>query len=150
RNDGRNFGGGRDFNRGAGINGRGPEQVGFRNGYSPNGSRMNYAGADRGNGAQFRSGYTGQQGRGFSGGNGYRGGYSGQQAVNGQSYRSGYSAPQGSMGQSYRGGYNAYSAPQGRTYGGGNYGMQARGNYSAPASQMRTYGGGSFGGARPN
>jgi len=148
RNDGRNYGG-RDFNRGSGINGhnfysgsRGPEQVSYRNGYTANGARPNYGG-DRGNGAQFRSGYTGQQSHGFAGANTYRGGYSTPQTGISQPYRGGYSAQSGNA---YRGGYN-YSAPQSHSYAGGNYGMQARGNYSAPSSQMRSWGGGA---ARPN
>ena len=135
RYDGR---GGHDFNRGSGINGhyynsagRGPEQVGFRNGYTANGSRPNWGG-NRGNG-----GYNAQQGRGFGGfqgANTYRGGSTTPQAGMSQSYRGGYAA-QGS--NAYRGGSNAYAG-----------GMQARGNYSAPTSQMRTWGGGAT--ARPN
>lgn len=141
RNGGHGLEGGRDFNRGSGINGHsfataghGPEQVGFRNGYTSNGARPQYAGADRGNGQQFRGGYNVQQGRGFAAGNT-------------QSFRGGYSASQAGAGQ-FRGGSNAYSAPQARSYAGGNYGMRSRSGYSAPAApQVRSYGGGgNFGG----
>jgi len=124
RNDGRGFAG-RDFNRGATVNGRNfasagrTEQVGFRNGYTTNGGRSGYSSGFRDNGQQFRGGVSAQQQTRF--------GQGGDMTA----------APQ------YRGG-----APQARfSNGGGNFGAQSRGSYSAPAAPQGRSFGGNFGGA---
>jgi hypothetical protein len=132
RNDRRSFGGGRDFNRGSSVNGRtfttgnrGPEQAGFRNGFTANAARPEYRGSYQNN-PQTRGGFgfSNPQARTYSGGS-----FSAQT-------RGAYSAP----------------APQARSYAGGNFGG-ARPSYSGGGSfgAARSTGGGNFGGsARPS